>query len=198
MIGIKMSSIKSIAVYCGSSPGLLPEYATAAEELGKYLAKNSITLIYGGSSVGLMKIVADNVLQNGGKVIGVIPEAIAKKVVHPNLTELHITPDMHARKKMMFDLSDAFIAMPGGIGTLEEIFEVLTWSQLGFHSKPCAFLNIEGFYDKLFDFLKHSVNQRFIKQEHLDMFKSSNTVEGVMTAFKTYMPKISDKWIDRK
>ncbi|MBL8028902.1 MAG: TIGR00730 family Rossman fold protein [Fibrobacteres bacterium] len=191
-------NLKSIAVYCGSSPGLLPEYATVAEELGKFLAKNSITLVYGGSSVGLMKIVADNVLQGGGKVIGVIPEAIAKKVVHPNLTELHITADMHARKKMMFDLADAFIAMPGGIGTLEEIFEVLTWSQLGFHSKPCAFLNIAGYYHKLFDFLKHSVDHRFVKQEHLDMFQISNTVEGVMDALKTYKPKIFDKWIDRK
>jgi len=190
--------MKSIAVYCGSSPGLLPEYATVAEELGNFLAKNSITLVYGGSSVGLMKIVADNVLQGGGKVIGVIPEAIAKKVVHTNLTELHITVDMHTRKKKMFDLSDAFIAMPGGIGTLEEIFEVLTWSQLGFHTKPCAFLNIAGYYHKLFDFLKHSVDHRFVKQEHLDMFQISNTVEGVMEALKTYDPIISDKWIDQK
>ena len=193
-----MSSIKSIAVYCGSSPGLLPEYATIAEELGQFLANNSITLVYGGSSVGLMRIVADNVLQCGGKVIGVIPEAIAKKVVHTNLTELHITQDMHSRKKKMFDLADAFIAMPGGIGTLEEIFEVLTWSQLGFHSKPCAFLNIAGYYNKLFDFLKYSVDQRFVTQEHLDMFQISNAVEDVMESLKTYEPKISDKWIDRK
>jgi uncharacterized protein (TIGR00730 family) len=190
-----MQKIRSICVYCGSSSGLLPEYQTAAMELGCILANESIQLIYGGSSIGIMRILADQVLARGGKVTGVIPEAIASRVAHPSLTELHITPTMHARKQLMFDLSDAFIALPGGMGTLDEIFEMITWFQLGLHGKPCAFLNSAGYFNLLFQFLDHAVQQRFIKSEHRDMIYVSESASSIIDSFRSHTSGVSDKWI---
>ncbi|NTV07448.1 MAG: TIGR00730 family Rossman fold protein, partial [Chlorobium limicola] len=159
--------MKSICVYCGSSPGILPEYAAAATQFGRLLALRGIELVFGGGNVGLMGAVADGALDAGGRVTGVIPRRLQEKeVAHKNLTELHCVSSMHERKTMMADLSDAFVALPGGIGTLEEIFEVYTWTQLGFHRKPCAFLNVAGFYSGLFSFLEFMVEQRFVKDEH--------------------------------
>ena len=152
--------MKRIAVYCGSNKGVRPEYAAAAEQLGTLLARENIELVYGGGMVGLMGIVADAVLKNGGHVIGVIPEKLViKEVVHEKLPDLRVVKTMHERKALMAELADAFIALPGGYGTFEEFFEVLAWSQLGWHTKPFGLLNIAGFYDRLTDFLDHSAGE---------------------------------------
>ena len=158
-----MNPIKRICVNAGSSPGLLPEYREAANHLGNILAENDIDLVFGGAGVGLMGEVADGILNNGGKAIGVIPKSFAHKVAHKDLTELHLVDSMHERKKKMFDLSDGFMALPGGLGTMEEFLEVLTWSQLGLHSKPCGLLNTGGYYIKLLDFIDFAVSQRFMR-----------------------------------
>ncbi|MDD1633959.1 MAG: TIGR00730 family Rossman fold protein, partial [Methylococcaceae bacterium] len=151
-----MTSINSICIYCGSSPGRLDAYASAAFSLAESLVSRNIRLVYGGASIGIMGMVADQVLKLGGQVIGVIPKALAhKEVAHHHLTELHVTQSMHERKMLMAELSDGFIALPGGIGTLEELFEIWTWAQLGFHNKPCGLLNVEGYYDSLIGFLDH-------------------------------------------
>ena len=156
----------SICVYCGSAIGASPAYADAARSLARAFAANDITLVYGGANVGLMGVVADELMRLGGKVIGVIPRALMdKEVGHGGLTRLHIVKDMHERKATMENLADGFIAMPGGIGTLEELFEILTWSQLGFHGKPIGVLNVNGFYDGLASLLDHIVNERFLRAE---------------------------------
>jgi len=148
-----MNVINSLCVYCGSSSGKLNEYATAANALAAALVSLNIRLVYGGASIGIMGALADSVLALGGQVVGVIPKALAhKEVEHPNLTELHVTHSMHERKMRMAELSDGFIALPGGIGTLEELFEIWTWAQLGFHHKPCGLLNVAGYYDALIAF----------------------------------------------
>src|ERR1700733_16187124 len=155
--------MKRIAVYCGSNKGVHPEYAAAAEALGTLLAREKIELVYGGGMVGLMGIVADAVLKNGGHVIGVIPEKLViKEVVHERLPDLRVVKTMHERKALMAELSDGFIALPGGYGTYEEFFEVLAWSQLGWHQKPFGLLNIGGFYSRLMDFLDHAQGEGFI------------------------------------
>jgi len=159
--------MKRICVFCGSSQGSRPEYAAAAEELGRELVRRNTGLVYGGGNVGLMGIIADAVLRAGGDVQGVIPEhIIAREVGHNGLTRLHVVRSMHERKALMADLSDAFIAMPGGFGTLEEFCEVLTWSQLGLHAKPCGILNVRGFYSSLLAMLDHAVEERFLKPEN--------------------------------
>jgi len=161
--------LHTLCVYCGSSPGLRPEYLATASAFGRLLAGKRVTLVYGGGNVGLMGALADAALEAGGKVIGVIPHLlIEKEVAHAGLTELHAVASMHERKMKMAELSDAFVALPGGIGTLDEIFEATTWTQLGFHAKPCAFLNVVGFYDPLFAFLRQLVTQGFLKEKHLD------------------------------
>lgn len=161
--------MKRICVYCGSSNGHDPVYLDAARSLGAELAKQRIGLVYGGASVGLMGAIADAVMQGGGEVIGVIPQSIVEfEVAHQGLTDLHVVADMHERKAMMTELSEGFIAMPGGLGTLEELFEVLTWLQLGIHSKPCAVLNVNGYYELLIRFLNHIVSSGFAKQAHLN------------------------------
>lgn len=155
--------MKRIAVYCGSNKGARPAYAAAAENLGTQLAQRGIELVYGGGCVGLMGILADAALKNGGHVIGVIPEKLVlKEVVHEKLPDLRVVKTMHERKALMAELSDAFIALPGGMGTLEELFEILAWAQLRFHQKPCGLLNVEKFYDPLLSFLDHAVSERFI------------------------------------
>jgi len=159
--------MKRICVYCGSSPGRLPEYLEAATSLGSALVDLGLGLVYGGASVGLMGEIADTVIKGGGEVIGVIPRSLVEKEVsHHGLSELRIVESMHERKAVMEELSDGFIALPGGFGTLEEIFEVLTWSQLGFHQKPCALLNSQNYYDNLIAFLDHAVESQFVRMPH--------------------------------
>jgi uncharacterized protein (TIGR00730 family) len=187
-----------ICVYSGSSPGLLPEYKDAAEALGRALAGAGYGLVYGGSDLGLMGAVAGAVLETGGEAIGVIPENLASRVDHPQLTELHVTGSMHERKEKMFSLSDGFIALPGGLGTLEEIAEVLTWAQLGIHKKPCGLLNIRGYYDYLLDFLTHGVRQRFIREEHLKMIQVAESPGELLEKFRSYKPLNVEKWMDKK
>lgn len=156
--------MKAICVYCGSSPGTKPAYAEKAGELGKALAVRGLSLVYGGSKIGLMGRLADSVLAQGGRVIGVLPEALlAKEVAHPALSELHIAKGMHDRKAKMAALADAFIALPGGFGTLDETMEMITWNQLGFQAKPIGFLNVEGYYDRLFQFLAGIEAEGFVK-----------------------------------
>ena len=188
--------IKNICVNCGSNTGTRPEYMKAAVELGRYLAENNIGLVYGGAGVGLMGAVASSAMENGGDVIGVIPESFADRVGHDNLTELHIVSTMHERKTIMFDLSDAFIALPGGMGTIEEVFEVLTWAQLGFHTKPCGLLNICGYYDSILAFLENAVKQQFVRQEHKDMLLVDTDPEKLITRFNNYRAVHIDKWIN--
>lgn len=194
-----MRQISSLCVYCGSSPGQDPAFLKTATTLGEYLAESGIRLVYGGGNVGLMGAVADGALSAGGEVFGVIPEGLAEKeLAHPGLTELHTVSSMHERKTMMAELSDAFLALPGGIGTMEEIFEVFTWTQLGFHSKPCGFLNVAGYYDDLFSFLQRMVDQRFLKQEHLDILLTGEDHITLISRLAEVDIETFDKWIDRK
>jgi uncharacterized protein (TIGR00730 family) len=159
--------MKRICVFCGSSSGRNPEYARAAEGLGRELARQGIEIVYGGASIGLMGALADAALQEGGKVIGVIPEALKnREVAHKNLTRLEVVPSMHARKQLMESLSNAFIAMPGGFGTLDEFCEIVTWFQLGIHHKPFGLLNVAGFFDPFLAFIDEAVRQGFIREEH--------------------------------
>ncbi len=176
--------VKSICVYCGSSPGRLDAYASAARALGKALVARNIRLVYGGSHLGMMGFVADEVLRLGGQAIGVIPESLMQReVAHKNLTELHITQSMHERKALMAELSDGFVALPGGIGTLEEIFEVWTWAQLGLHRKPCGLLNVAGYFDSLTAFLEHAVAERFVKSPHRSLLMVENDPERLLDRF---------------
>lgn len=187
--------MKSVCIYCGSSPGSRPVYADAARALGRALAEADLTLVYGGGRVGLMGVVADAVLAAGGRAIGVIPKLLVdKEVGHTGLTELHVVPDMHHRKKMMADLSDAFVAMPGGAGTLEEFFEVYTWAQLGYHRKPVALYNIEGFYDPLIALLRHTVDEGFMQPTYFDTLCIDTAPVPLIEQLRHYQPPARDKW----
>jgi uncharacterized protein (TIGR00730 family) len=185
-------------VFCASSPGARPEYDGAARELGRELARRGIELVYGGGNVGLMGAVADAAIEAGGHVIGVIPEAlVAKEVAHRGLPDLRVVRSMHERKALMADLADAFIALPGGFGTLEETLEVLTWAQLGVHAKPCALLDVCGFFAPLLDLLDRAVTERFLKPEHREMLLVGDTAAGLLDRLANHrMPEL-DKWIDR-
>ncbi|MEM1113060.1 MAG: TIGR00730 family Rossman fold protein [Pseudomonadota bacterium] len=187
-------SIISVCVNCGSNPGTQPEYLELAQALGAYLGERGIRLVYGGSSVGLMGAVADAALASGGEVLGVIPTAIYERVGYEGEAEIEIVDSMHARKDRMFHSSDAFIALPGGIGTLEELFELLTWAQLGFHSKPIGLLSVHGYYDKLRDFLAHAAAEGFVKSVHLEMLLHAETPAGLMTEFERYRAPTDHKW----
>jgi uncharacterized protein (TIGR00730 family) len=186
-------------VFSGSSPGTRPAYTQAAIDLGHLLAAADIGLVYGGASVGLMGALADSVLQAGGEVIGVIPQSLVdKEVAHEGLSDLRVTKSMHERKALMADLADGFIALPGGIGTLEELFEVWTWAQLGHHAKPCALLNIEGFYDGLVTFLDHVATEGFLKPLHRTMLLNEPDPATLLRAMRQYAPPAADgKWITR-
>jgi len=156
--------VRSVCIYCGSSMGRVDLYATAARAVAKALVDRGLRLVYGGASVGIMGVVADEVMRLGGQAVGVIPESLARReVAHRSLTELHVTQTMHERKMLMATLSDAFIALPGGIGTLEEIFEIWTWAQLGIHDKPCGLLNVNGYFDPLISFLDRAVTEQFVR-----------------------------------
>ena len=162
--------MKSIAVYCGASPGADPVYADAARSLARVLVEHNIALVYGGGKVGLMGVIADEVLRLGGEATGVIPKALVEREVgHAGLTRLFVVKDMHERKAMMADLAEGFIAMPGGMGTLEELFEMVTWAQLGIHAKPIGLLNVDGFYDGLARFVDHMVEQGFVRPAHAEL-----------------------------
>ncbi|SDO76142.1 hypothetical protein SAMN04488595_10275 [Ralstonia sp. 25mfcol4.1] len=187
--------MKSVCVYCGSSPGFRPEYAEAAKALGRTMAEQGLALVYGGGKVGLMGIVADSVLAHGGTAIGVIPDALMQKEVgHRGLTELHVVRNMHERKQMMADRSDAFIAMPGGVGTFEELFETFTWAQLGYHDKPVGLLNVAGFYDGMLAFLNHAVGEGFLKQVHADMLHVSTSPQDLLGQLAAAPRVRVDKW----
>lgn len=183
-----------VAVYCGSRSGNEPLYAEKARELGEFFGNNGIDLVFGGGHVGLMGIIADAVLASGGKVYGVIPQHLVnRELAHPGLTELFVVGNMHERKAKMAELADGFVALPGGIGTLEEIFEVWTWAQLGFHKKPCAFYNVTGFYDSLLDMVKNMVAAGFVKQQYLDMIVLAHTPKELVDGFSSYVPP-QEKW----
>jgi len=187
--------IKTVCVYCGSSLGNLPIYREAAEALGKALATAGIGLVYGGGGVGLMGAVADAVMANGGRAVGIIPQLLLdKEVGHRGLTELHVVPDMHKRKQMMADLADAFITMPGGAGTLEELFEVYTWAQLGYHNKPIGLLNVAGFYEPLMAMLRHTADAGFIRAPYLDLLLDEAVPETLVKRLQDHAPIMIDKW----
>ena len=187
-----------ICVFAGSSAGSRPEYRQHATELGRALAARGIGLVYGGARVGLMGAVADSVLASGGQVTGVIPGALVRKeIAHNGLTELRVAASMHERKSTMADLSDAFIALPGGWGTWEEFFEVLTWGQLGLHRKPCGLLNVQGYFDPLLAFVKHSFDEGFVRREYGSMISVSDSAEGLLERLAGYVAPSIEKWIDR-
>lgn len=189
--------MKSVCVYCASSPGVRPEYAVAAESLARLLAQRGITVIYGGSSKGLMGRLADAALAAGGRVIGVLPQSlIDKEVGHDGLHELHIVSSMHERKALMSDFADAFIALPGGFGTLEEIIETVTWAQLGFHNKPCGLLNVAGYFDPLCQFMAGAVAEGFIRSAHRDILQVAASPEELLAKFARYTAPAIGKWRD--
>lgn len=191
--------MQRVCVYLGSNPGFDDAYAEATIALGRELAARSIGLVYGGSATGLMGLLADSCLEAGGEVIGVIPQLLVKKeVAHTGLTEQRVVDSMHERKQLMADLSDGFIALPGGIGTLEEFFEVLTWNQLGYHAKPCGLLDVKGYYACLAEHLDRMVLNGFLVQEHRGMVLTDATPDGLLDQFETYVPPQVDKWIDKK
>jgi uncharacterized protein (TIGR00730 family) len=174
--------VKNICVYCGANAGITPQYAEAARALGQALVARNLSLVYGGGNVGLMGIIADEVLRLGGEVTGVIPTALVEREVgHTGLTRQFIVKDMHERKAMMAQLADGFIAMPGGMGTLEELFEMLTWSQLGIHAKPIGLLNVDGFYDSLNDFIRHAGEQGFIRPQHVALMNVESEPEALLS-----------------
>jgi uncharacterized protein (TIGR00730 family) len=192
-------NLKSLCVYCGSSPGLSAAYVGSAAAFGQLLAMEGITLVYGGGNVGLMGALADAALAAGGNVIGVIPERlVAREVAHLGLTTLHRVGSMHERKLKMAELADGFVALPGGVGTIEEIFEAFTWTQLGVHAKPCAFLDVENYYAPLFQFLDHMTEQRFIKKEHLASLIRAENAHELLLKLRNYTPLSVDKWMDRR
>jgi uncharacterized protein (TIGR00730 family) len=166
-----------------------------ARELGQSILMNNYELVYGGADIGLMGEIADTVLDGGGVVRGIIPELFAHKLSHRGLSELHVVGSMHERKKMMFDLSDAFVVLPGGFGTLEEVMEILTWAQLGLHSKPCGLINVNRYYDLLLSFLDNAVLNGFIKQVHRDMLLVSDSPERLLNQMGSYKPPTKEKWI---
>jgi uncharacterized protein (TIGR00730 family) len=186
---------KSICVFAGSNAGRRPEYLEAARELGRELAARDLGLVYGGANVGLMAEIADTVLAAGGRVAGVIPEFLVKaEVAHAGLSELRVVPSMHARKAQMADLADGFIALPGGFGTIDEFFEMVTWGQLGIHCKPCGLLNICGYYDRLLSFLDHSAAERFLTQAHRSMVLAAAAAAPLLDEFAGYRAPRSSKW----
>ena len=180
-------AIESVCVYCGSSPGRTPVYLNAAKELGAEFGRRGITLVYGGSGVGLMGEVARSAIASGGKVIGVITQALLEqKVAFDGLTELRVVKDMHERKSVMSELSNGFIALPGGYGTYEEFFEMLTWLQLGIHSKACGLLNVDNYYDKLLEFLDHAVDEQFIHEPNRAMILASDKPGALLDQILNY------------
>lgn len=186
-----------ICVFLGSSPGVRPDYREAAIALADALVDEGLELVYGGSRVGLMGVLADRVLSRGGKVFGVIPQTLVdKEVAHTGLTELEVVDSMHERKRRMADLSDAFIALPGGMGTLEELTEILTWAQLGIHAKPCGLLNVAGYFTPWLTFLDHAVNEGFLKPPHRALLKVEDSAASLLKRLRETQPMITPRYGD--
>jgi uncharacterized protein (TIGR00730 family) len=191
--------IKRVLVFCGSSPGARPEYAAAADQLGRLLAGRGLGLVYGGARVGLMGAVADGALAAGGEVIGVIPRQLVEhEIAHTGLTELHEVSTMHERKALMADLSDAVIALPGGTGTLDELFELFTWSQLGLHRMPIGLLDVVGYWQPLLAMLDHMVTERLLRAEHRATLLVSTGAADLLDQLASYRHEATDKWLDRR
>ncbi len=187
-----------ICVFCGSSFGQQKDYSEAAQDLGRELVERGLELVYGGAKVGLMGAVANSVIRHHGRVTGVIPKALVdKEVAHPGITDLRIVNSMHERKALMSELSCAFIALPGGLGTLEESFEILTWAQRGFHTKPCGLLDICDYYQHISSFLDQAVNERFVLQEHRSMLLLAKTATELLDQFEAYVPPKVEKVLDQ-
>lgn len=190
--------MNSLCVYCGSSPGIAPRYAEAARELAAIMVERNIALVYGGGKVGLMGAIADEVLRLGGHVTGVIPAPLLEmEVGHTGLSRMHVVANMHERKAMMAELSDGFIAMPGGIGTLEELFEAATWSQLGLHDKPIGVLNVDAYYDALLGFIQHMVAQGFLKPKHASLLLVEPDARALLGRFASFEADPHDKLLNR-
>jgi uncharacterized protein (TIGR00730 family) len=191
--------MRRVCVFCGSSAGGQPAYLDAARALGALLARRGIGVVYGGASIGLMGAVADAALAAGGEVIGVIPEALeAKEIAHQGLTRLDVVGSMHERKARMSDLADAFVALPGGMGTLEELSEILTWAQLGLHRKPCGLLDVAGYWRPLVAFFDHAVQERFLKPQHRALLAVEEEPRALLDALSGSLPPPEEKWIDRR
>lgn len=196
LVTIKKKQVKAITVFCGSSPGFDPIFMETAHKLGQYLASRSIKVIYGGAKVGLMGAVADGALSQGGQVIGVLPQFLqTKEVAHTNLTELFLVESMHQRKLKMHELSDGVIALPGGYGTLEEYFEMLTWSQLGLHQKPIGLLNVNHFYDSLLTLADTMVTNGLLKPVNRDMMLVDHSIESLISQMDNYVAPQVPKWL---
>ncbi|SAI50824.1 lysine decarboxylase [Bordetella ansorpii] len=188
--------LKNICVYCGSNSGRQPVYLEQAQAFGRELVRRGLGLVYGGASVGIMGAVADAVLAEGGRVLGIIPESLVRKeLAHHGLTELRVVQSMHERKTLMAQESDGFVALPGGAGTLEEIFETWTWAQLGMHAKPCGLLNIAGYYDQLASFLDHTVDEAFVREQHRAMLTIESDPAALLDRFAAYSAPTVSKWI---
>lgn len=191
--------MKSICVYCGSNAGGQPIYAERAAALGERIAREGLTLVYGGGNVGLMGKAADAALAAGGEVVGVIPEQLVDwEVAHKGVTRLEVVANMHERKMRMFDLADAFVALPGGFGTLDEMFEMLTWRQLGIGGKPCAFLDVDGFYQPLMQMIDRMVAERFLHPEQRADLWHGDDIDAMLAWMRAYEPAVASKWIDEK
>ncbi len=192
-----MNSFKRICVFCGSSAGISGTYRAAAVELGRLLTEQGLGLVYGGGRIGLMGVVADAVLEQGGQVIGVIPQPmVVREIWHSGLTELRVVPSMHARKSLMAELADAFIALPGGFGTFEEFCEMTTWSQLGIHRKPCGLLNVAGYYDPLLEMFDRAVTEGFLKRENRELVLASPNCRELLENMQAFEPTVVRKWIE--
>ena len=193
-----IKTLKSICLFCGSSPGTNPAFKVAAAGLGTTLAHNNIRLIYGGGHVGLMGVAADACLAAGGEVVGVIPKKLMEKEVgHTGLTQMHVVDTMHERKALMTDLCDGFIALPGGYGTLDELFEALTWQQLAYHSLPVGILNVAGFFDHLVMFLDHAKDERLLRDAHRDSLIVDFDLTKLIARMQSFVPPDNEKWLDR-
>ncbi len=192
------SNLRRVCVFCGSSRGRPTAFAARAEELGRRLAGEGLELVYGGGNVGLMGILADAVLGNGGRVIGVIPRSLVEReVAHFGLSELRVVDSMHERKQLMHELADAFVALPGGLGTFEELFETLTWSQLGLHAKPCGILDVEGYFRPLIELLEHAVASELLAPEHRDALLVDTDAARLLARLRTHRPPSVEKWLGR-
>ena len=193
-----MGELCRVCVYAGSNPGRDPAYAEAAADLARRLAGRGIGVVYGGGRVGLMGVLADTALEAGGEVIGVIPQDLVdREIGHQGLTELRVVGSMHERKALMADLSDAFVALPGGAGTLEELIEVYTWSQLGLHAKPMGVLDVGGYYSRLADLLDHAVHEGFLRPEHRQALQFAGDAGALLERFDGWQPSFLGKWLDR-
>ncbi len=189
--------MKRICVFCGSNKGVRPAYIAAAKALGQAFVKRNIGLVYGGGNVGLMGIIADEVLALGGEAVGVIPQSLVRReVAHQNLTKQHIVNTMHERKALMADLSDGFIAMPGGMGTFDEFCEILTWAQLGIHHTPCGILNVENYFTPLLTMFDHAVTEGFLRNSHRALILEATEPESLLDALAAYQPQHAEKWLD--